>query len=92
MAITPQTVALSDIHKSFSDVKAKVDAQPTLILRNNEPAAWMVSIEHWDAMQRAIQDYSQALRSAKQGEQTATLSELFARADVDPENYEAIRA
>lgn len=90
MAITPQTVALSDIHKSFSDVKAKIDRGPVLVLRNNEATAWMVSPEQWDAMQRAIQAYSQMLEQASRGKPTVTLSELFERAGVDPEKYEAV--
>lgn len=92
MAVTPQTVALSDIHKSFSDVKAKIDSGPVLVLRNNEATAWLVSIEQWDAMQRAIQAYSQALDQDHRGKVTATLSELFERAGVDPEKYEAVPA
>lgn len=92
MAITPQTVALSDIHKSFSEVKAKIDAGPVLILKNNEATAWMISTEQWDAIQLAIQGYSQALEKLRKGEPTATLAELFEQAGADPEVYEAVTA
>ena len=92
MAVTPQTVALSDIHKSFSQVKAKIDVSPVLVLRNNEATAWIVSVEQWDAMQKAIQGYSRALESARSGKPTITLAELFERSGVDPENYEVVAA
>lgn len=68
MAATPNTIAVSDIHKAFPTVMEKLEDSPLLMLKGTTPAAWLISTEEWDRreeVQQHVQDLEEIIELLK---------------------------
>ena len=68
MFMTPNTIAVSDIHQSFPVVMERLSVTPLLMIKEAAPAAWLVSTEEWDRlykMQEYIYDLEEVIELQK---------------------------